>query len=90
MKITDVRIHLIKLDRPRPQREMFVIPGQARVQFDRRARPGSDPQHLALIRVYTDAGIEGYCTAFYTWGPAQAFAETWLDAFRHELVGAER
>lgn len=89
MRITDVQVFLLKLDHTRPQREMFIIPGQMRAQFDRRARPGTDPQHLALIRVVTDAGVEGYCTAFYTFGPARAFAETWLDAFRHELVGMD-
>ena len=87
MKITDVKINLIQLDGKRPRREMFVIPGQIRAQFDRRAHPGTDPQHLALIRVLTDAGIEGWCTAFYTFGPARPFAETWLDAFKPELVG---
>jgi L-alanine-DL-glutamate epimerase-like enolase superfamily enzyme len=89
MKITAVKVQLLRQDRPRPVREMFVIPGQARVQFDRRARQGDQPAHLALIRVQTDAGIEGLCTAFYTWGPAEAFAETFLDAFRHELVGSD-
>jgi L-alanine-DL-glutamate epimerase-like enolase superfamily enzyme len=89
MNITDVKVHLIQLDNKRPQREMFVIPGQARVQFDRRARPGDEPDQLALIVIQTDAGIEGYCTAFYTWGPARAFAETWLDAFKPELIGVD-
>jgi L-alanine-DL-glutamate epimerase-like enolase superfamily enzyme len=89
VKITEVKINLIQLDNNRPQREMFVIPDQMRVQFDRRARPGSDPQHLALIRLLTDAGIEGWSTAFYTFGPVRPFAETWLDAFKPELVGLD-
>ena len=89
MLIKEVKIHLLKMEGKRPIRTMFVIPGQLRSQFDRRATPGKEPNQLCFIRVITDTGIEGWCTAFYTWGPARAFAETWLDAFRHELVGAD-
>ncbi len=89
MLIKEVKIHLLEMEGKRPIRTMFVIPGQLRSQFDRRATPGKEPNQLCFIRVITDAGIEGWCTAFYTWGPARAFAETWLDAFRHELVGAD-
>ena len=89
MLIEDVKIHLVQLDQKRPRREMFVIPGQHRVQFDRRAKPGEEQDQLCFIRVVTDQGIEGWSTAFYTFGPARPFAETWLDAFRHELVGVD-
>lgn len=89
MLIKEVKIHLIEMEGKRPIRTMFVIPGQLRSQFDRRATPGHEPNQLCFIRVITDTGIEGWSTAFYTWGPARAFAETWLDAFRHELVGAD-
>ena len=89
MIITDVKIHLLQLDEMRRQPEMFVIPGQNRVQFDRRFFPGTEPQHLALIRIMTDVGIEGWCDSFYVFGPTRAFAESWLDAFKPELVGVD-
>lgn len=89
MRITSVNIQLIQLDRKRRMREMFIIPEQLRWQFDRRSTPGEEPEILCLIRIGTDAGIEGWCTSFYTFGPARAFAETWLDAFRHELLGVD-
>jgi len=89
MLIKEVKIHLVQLDGKRPQREMFVIPGQDRVQFDRRAKPGEEPNQTCFIRLITDAGIEGWSDAFYTFGPARPFAETWLDAFCSELVGAD-
>ena len=93
MLINDVKIHLLDLGRPRAVRRMFIIPGQTRAQFDRRAHPPdpatAEPELLALIRIQTDTGIEGLCDAFYTFGPARPFAQTWLDAFRHELVGVD-
>ena len=79
MRITDVRIHLLRLDRPRAEREMFVIPGQLRMQFDRRSRPGREADQAALIRIVTDAGIEGWCNAFYTFGPARALKRSTYD-----------
>ena len=73
----------------RPRREMFVVPGQDRVQFDRRAKPGNEADQLCLIRLLCDDGTEGWSDACYTFGPARAFAATWLDAFRDELVGVD-
>lgn len=89
MRITDVKIHLVKLDGKRPIKRMFIIPQQTRWQFDRRVEEGQEDNLMAFIRIFTDAKIEGWCDAVYTWGPARAFAETWLDAFRHELIGTD-
>ena len=89
MRITDVKIHLVKLDGKRPIKRMFIIPQQTRWQFDRRVEEGQEDNLMAFIRIFTDAKIEGWCDAVYTWGPTRAFAETWLDAFRHELIGTD-
>ena len=93
MRITDVRVHLLDLERPRAVPEMFAIPGATRVQFDRRSRAPrpdeAEPDLLPLIRVETDDGKQSVCETPVTAGPARAFALAWVDAFRRELVGCD-
>ena len=89
MLIREIKIHLVELEQMRPRREMFVVPGQDRVQFDRRAKPGNEADQLCLIRLLCDDGTEGWSDACYTFGPARTFAAIWLDAFRDELVGVD-
>ena len=63
MRVTEVSVRLVKLDEPARRREMFIIPGQDRMQFDRRTEPTTDADQLALIEIHTDNGIRGICTA---------------------------
>ena len=89
MKITDIKIHILEQDEPRSEQYMLEIPGLLGVKFDRRARPVEGKAQFPFIRILTDAGIEGWCTGWYGAGPAEAFAEQLLEAYKVDLVGKD-
>ncbi len=76
MKITGIKVHIVEADAPERMFDLVTMDGQHRERWMHSAqpRPGQRPpssgsgntdrkSHELIMRVQTDEGIEGICTA---------------------------
>jgi L-alanine-DL-glutamate epimerase-like enolase superfamily enzyme len=63
MKITDIRLHMVELPgRKAGAHQLIQVPTVRRTQYTHQWQASDEPAREAILRVQTDAGIEGLCT----------------------------
>ncbi len=83
MRITDIKVTVVELSGQGSILEIVPVP-DARLRYTHRRRPAATPPHELFLRVLTDEGIEGVCTA-----SSPSISPPLLELLKAQVIGAD-
>src|SRR5436305_7603618 len=83
MRITDVQVTVVALSGTGAILEIVPVP-DVRLRYTHRRRPTNAPNHELFLRVLTDEGIEGVCTA-----SSPGLSRDLLELLKAQVIGAD-
>ena len=84
MRIVDVKVTVVELSGTESLLEIVPVPDPHRLRFTHRRRAAPGTPHELFLRVLTDEGIEGVCTASSPGMPRER-----LELLKAQVIGAD-
>jgi L-alanine-DL-glutamate epimerase-like enolase superfamily enzyme len=84
VRIVDVKVTVVELSGTRSVLEIIPVDDPRRLRFTHRPRPVEGTPHELFLRVLTDEGIEGVCTASSMGMPKER-----LELLKAQVIGAD-
>jgi L-alanine-DL-glutamate epimerase-like enolase superfamily enzyme len=84
MRIVDVKVTVVELSGTGSVLEIIPVDDPLRLRFTHRQRPAQGTPHELFLRVLTDEGIEGVCTASSPGMPRER-----LELLKAQVIGAD-
>lgn len=85
MQITNITLTIVEMDGPAQIPLLVPVPAVGRIRYVRQGSiPASGPCYERFLRVFTDSGIEGVCTA-----STPEFTPQLLEMLKAQVLGAD-